>query len=327
MDEREPKLPLVMGVVVAVMLHAAFLPVMLVAFTPVTERAAVRTAKLDRPLPDSNELTIGQDESPISSVAWISHEDFQKLIAPEAQTEQPAVQQTVDPVDQAPMILDATPPAPVAQQSPTPAEATQDQQAQEQAAEVVEELAEEVPSASPQQKVLVTAPSTPDGELAQGELADEPVQGAPTQTPQEQRTPAPQPTQATVAAAQSSAARPTSAARSDSEVTPTQIDPVSIDLRRGAVITAEGIRLEPVHPRISPVARASTIPGRNPTAILTFDPDGVVRNVQMIRPTGTANWDAPIEASLYRWRASGKKLEEMSRPFTVEVTILFYKRE
>ena len=314
MDERDSNLPLIVGAAVALIVHAAIVPVALVGFMSPAERAAVRSPKLDRPMPDSDALAIGQEESSVSSVAWISHEDYRKLIAPQASTEQPALQQQVDPTDQAPMILDATPPG-----------ATSAQAQAQPPAQPTPQATPPAPAAKVQQ-VLITAPTTDQGTLAKGELAQNVEEGAAVKPDEPRPTATQQPTEAS-AAATASSARPTSASKSDSESPPTQLRPVSLDLRQGAVLTPEGIKLEPTHPRISAVTRASTLPGRNPVATLTFDPDGVVREVELTTSTGAGNWDGPIEASLYQWKASGKKLAQMHRPFTVEVTLLFYKND
>ncbi|MEM9789944.1 MAG: hypothetical protein AAF842_06005, partial [Planctomycetota bacterium] len=95
-------------------------------------------------------------------------------------------------------------------------------------------------------------------------------------------------------------------------------------VRPGRVITGPGIQINTVVPRISTVARISTLPYGNPKYAVTFDTDGVVINVDPIRPAGPANWEGPIVNSLYNWTATGERLANQTRPFTIEFTLRLF---
>ncbi|MEO0966512.1 MAG: hypothetical protein AAFY08_15530 [Planctomycetota bacterium] len=144
-------------------------------------------------------------------------------------------------------------------------------------------------------------------------------------------TPSPPPTPPTPPApvappASESPARPTSAPLQEREVPPSQLTRVELDtpVRPGRVITGPGIQINTVVPRISTVARISTLPYGNPKYAVTFDTDGVVINVDPIRPAGPANWEGPIVNSLYNWTATGERLADQTRPFTIEFTLRLF---
>ena len=60
---------------------------------------------------------------------------------------------------------------------------------------------------------------------------------------------------------------------------------------------------------------------RNPVCRVSFDRDGVPVKAVLVQATGDSRVDAAIEASLYRWRASGKELEALKDDQTVDLTI------
>ncbi len=125
--------------------------------------------------------------------------------------------------------------------------------------------------------------------------------------------------------AESREARPTSAARSESEADPVSLTSSPVRVRPGSVLTGQGIQIRPARPEISVVSMLTAVPA-NPTARITFNPQGKVIAVKMLTTTGYPDFDAPIEASLYRWQASGVKLKELGRPFSLEITLLLHDR-
>jgi len=116
------------------------------------------------------------------------------------------------------------------------------------------------------------------------------------------------------AAASEQPARPTAAPRRDREAPPVVRVNETVRVRPGAVLTSEGIEIRTVAPRPSVVAQSSTIP-RNPQAVLTFNRHGEVVEVTMVRSTGAGNWDGPVVASLYQWRASGRRIEALGEGY------------
>lgn len=119
---------------------------------------------------------------------------------------------------------------------------------------------------------------------------------------------------------------PTAAARSDRQSMPVMLNdtPLDIPARNGTVQVADGIEMKTFLPQISVVTANSSLPN-NPTAKLTFAPDGRVIEVKLTKSTGYADWDGPVIASFYRWRASGKRLEELGRSFEITVNLLLVK--
>ncbi|MEO0586956.1 MAG: hypothetical protein AAF078_04885 [Planctomycetota bacterium] len=123
--------------------------------------------------------------------------------------------------------------------------------------------------------------------------------------------------------------RPTSAPRQDREAPPTQLRRIDLEtpVRPGRVITGPGLEIKTAVPRISGIARFSTLPYGNPRYAITFDTDGVVIAVDPVRPAGPPNWEAPILNSLYEWRASGSRLDTQEQPFTITLTLNLFGRE
>ena len=130
--------------------------------------------------------------------------------------------------------------------------------------------------------------------------------------------------QAPDGAGQGEGGKPSGSPRSDAESPAVMLTdhPINVPLKPGAVITGRGIEIKPVVPRITTVARF-VIP-RNPVAKLRFDnKSGQVIFAELTTSTGYENWDGPVLASLYEWRATGKLLKQLHKPFEIEVHLLF----
>jgi outer membrane biosynthesis protein TonB len=259
------------------------------------------------------ELELGRADEPARvTVAWIPHDAFADLQARASRTEQPAVQDRVDPTPDAP--LEPEPDAAAALASPTPAPPSPTPPAPpsppQTAATQVQPLpsteGDPLPSARP-------GPQDQAGDAARDQPRVPPA--SPTR-PSEDAAAAANPTQP--------GETPTSTPRDTREADPTRL----IDADRvvpGAVLVGPGIEVQTQRPRFSAAARL-TVP-RNPQAIITFDPDGSVLHATLTRSTGFDNVDAPLLASLYRWRATGPRLEALDAPFQFSLTILLGEEE
>ena len=64
-------------------------------------------------------------------------------------------------------------------------------------------------------------------------------------------------------------------------------------------------------------SRVLSIP-RNARVSITFDNKGKVFEAKVIRSTTYAEWDAAIEASLYRWSAEGEAIDNAKPHVTIE---------
>lgn len=289
MTDRGQGRVLVVCAALALLVHAAVLAWPAVwgvgRSTSADERG--REPEVDRRLPE-RDIELGRPDARTPSVAWISYEDYRELVAPQAPTEQPAVQQEVDPVDEAPLEPEPTPPA------PTPAEAP---------AELVE-----APDAMAREAV---PPPLPELE-AVGELP----RPQPEADPQEATPPD------TAAAAESTEAQPTAAPRSDAEADPTQIDPSELAYRTGGVIVGPGIEIHTVKPKTRP-SMWTAFP-RNPTVRVYFNAEGKVDRAVMVQSTGFSDWDGMILASLYRWRAEGERIDAADPHVMIQIQYLLH---
>lgn len=234
------------------------------------------------PIVRPNDVPIGDDKPNVVRVAWISHNDYRRLIAPRGPTEQPAIQMTVDPVPAAPHRLDATTPGAAARRSrTTTAEARQ-------------------------QRLHPALPTRPNGTL---------VPNRPKGTHQHAKM---KTTQATEAAPR----KLTASARTDREASAVSLIGDSSKVQAGRVITAEGVRIQTVAPRINAVTYLTAMRGgiRLPVHV-KFDLEGRVIKAQLCKRTGYPEVDTPILASLYRWKAGGEHLADMDGPFEIPILL------
>lgn len=307
-QDREAIEPLAIGLLVAVLLHVIALPAMtLLRRDPVLRGLAdVRDMpEVDWIQPAEPEIELGRDDAPKrSTVAWIPYDAFEDLIAPKAKTLQPVLQTKVDPVPDAEVAVDPTPPAPRPQPRREPQVASaaappQPVQRHSQAAPAPPIEVRKQPDAD-----MVVPPPAEKVEV-------ESIAPPPPQMQQQPQPPAP-PT---------SDANPTVAPRAEAEADPTTLDQQVFKVKPGRVLTSTGIEITTAIPDIGAVTLSSVLP-RNPKAKIEFGPDGKVTRAVLIRSTGHAGYDAPIEASLYRWRAKGKRLEELNRSFVIYVDLL-----
>ena len=327
MKKREPMLPLVVAVIAAVLAHGGLLPW---ATHWLTGSRAKRSGQLDSmAVQPPKRIELGRDVPKTSAVAWIPYDDFRKLIAPKSPTEQPALQQQADPVPNAPLPVDPSPAA----ASPVPAthrdtavsidnaDATQQQKEKTTQAQASQEPADPREQHSPIDEEidnngqLAMADTGERVELDQSRTTDQddpsarsiaaaPSQPSPRQTRQEQDD------------------KPTAAPRSDRESSASTLQIDRSKIRPGRVITSDGIEIQTVQPRFSVVTRVSTLPN-NPVARLVFDHrDGSVIDVKLVRSSGYPNVDGPVLASLYKWRAVGKRLAEYDKPFDLTIQVV-----
>lgn len=95
--------------------------------------------------------------------------------------------------------------------------------------------------------------------------------------------------------------------------------------RNGRVDAGEGLDIRTVRPEFSLVARTLTNP-RPPKMEIVFAGDGTVQDVRVLETSGYArDIDDRIVAAMYRWRASGKALAELSAAgngrIAIEITV------
>ncbi len=81
-----------------------------------------------------------------------------------------------------------------------------------------------------------------------------------------------------------------------------------IEVRPGRPAAAEGIELITRRPQFSRYTRTVAAP-RNPLLRVTFDPRGVVVDVQLIRSSGFNDVDDPVVNAVFQWQARGERLK------------------
>ncbi|MEX0776656.1 MAG: hypothetical protein WD042_13215 [Phycisphaeraceae bacterium] len=268
---------------------------------------------------------------------------------PQATDRETTETQLARPAVSPPATLTGTPPIPEAELAMAPDPVQDSLAAQKAQPEVKEQKQaprgdEKSREDRPEPRQAGTPPSTQEPESpAQGEqlalAAPRPTPPLPQAVQEQEAPPSPQPSppqpaarqgddrQADTHAAGSSnpQPKPTSSPRSDRESPPVSLTPDGpIKVVPGRVITGQGIEIKPAVPRISVIAQSTIIP-QNPSVKLTFDRQGQVIAARFVKGTGYENWDGPILASLYKWKASGKRLEEIDGEFDMDVELIFVK--
>lgn len=283
---------------------------------------------------------LGRENEPQrTTLTWVAWDDFQKVIATRARSDQPAVQQKAEPVKRAPFRLDASlaSAASRAQQPPqrTPSPSKADRASHQPSPPTSPSPATPLVLPDVKQPVLPRSPVKPEKTAPPSEQASrprevEPVAQAPpiappTAPPTPPTKPSPKPANKPTAD-HAEKNKPTSAPRSDFEVTPTST--VALPKHRiGGTIVSQGLEVKTVLPRLS--VGANFVVPRNPTVIIVFDQEGeVIRAGFKDRKSTTGHpvWDAPLRASLYLWRAKGERLKR-SRQTVLLMEIDFRPKE
>jgi len=315
MIDQESRLPLMIGAVVAVLLHGALVPVWGLGLAGSLNSKPTVPPEEDRPLLSPREFDVGRADASVTNLAWIAYDDYIELLAEHSIIEQPALQKQQDPVPGAPIEMDPTPPAPNAPPGSPSSESSG-------APSLSVPISREIPVPLPQPMDAGEVPYAPLGPMPKDAVAV--VPDTPDQTdasePNRQSETSGDP------GSPLASAKPTSASRSDREAPPVTILPDIAVRQLGQVLVAEGIEIKTVMPRPSNIAILTTIP-RNPQATLTFNPKGEVINVNLTKSTGADNWDSPVITSLSKWTATGERIENMEGELRLEVKLLLSRSD
>ena len=314
MFEKESRLPLLIGAMIAVLLHVALVPVWAVGLAGSLSKRASVPPEQDRPLPTPTEVEAGRAGATVTNLAWISYEDYEELMAEHSIVEQPVLQMQQDPVPDAPMEMDPTPPAPNAVTDEPLGTPSPERPEPTDGMQLPMPVSREIPAELPKPVEGGEVPYAEPGEVKQDAVAV--IPDAPDELLNAESSQA-----VTTQGSPDSQARPTGAPRSDRESPPVTIIPGITELRPGQVLVADGIEIKTVLPRPSNIARRSTLP-RNPEATLTFNNKGEVINVELTKSTGADNWDSPVITSLLKWTATGELIENMQGELRFKVKLL-----
>jgi hypothetical protein len=265
--------------------------------------------------PQEEQTHLGLDVDTPSSLTWVGYEQYQEHIAALAAMDQAAF--TDDPVSSPapePALAAATPAA-----APTPAEAP-------------------APESPPSADEATEPPASIDLDrlIAMRRLFDALGQAVPAAAAPAAVTPPADKAQTAPAGAEkppAPAAEPAPATpRDPGDAADKESDPTSVieaspeHWKIGKPLASPGLEIQPRKPEFTTLQLLTSAPG-NPLCLIRFGRDGRPAHAEIIESSGALNIDAAITASLYRWRAAGKRLEALAAGATAEVTIRILLRE
>ena len=270
--------------------------------------------------------------------------------ARESVTEQPALQDEAEPVDDAPIEIEPTPPATAA--DAMDAEAADAAQAEAPPTEAVDGEPAEVEPALAE----VPAPEVPD-DTRDGLMLNEldALPGPPISLAEErpggfelpvelltldedQESLVELPATPGVASPASPARddwlaqwlrmmiddrpRPTAAPRAEQAVDPVRLDESNLR-RAGEMLVGEGVEITTARARLGIASRLTARP-RDVKFEITFRAgDGRATDAKLHGSTGYRDFDAAIRSSLYRWRAAGPEVDDAEADIVLEWTYRF----
>ncbi len=335
MNSQRPNLPILIGLVLSLGVHAMILiPYMVKSFLHEgrTQMLEARFAPDDISQPEEPETPeepqtpLGIDADTPSSLTWVGYDQYQEHIAALAEMDQAAFED--QPV---------TPPPSPPQEQPT-VEVTE----QEMAAT---ETAEPTPEPEPAPQPAVEATITPENLQAMRNVMDtlarlltEPIpkpETATDETPDAPRTPAEDEKQVAATPAQPTPDKPAppqpaqpvqpelpkpgDQADRESDAT-SVIEAAPANWKSGKPLASPGLEIRTRKPTLTILQRIS-LSAKNPLCRIKFAANGVPKSVDFLERSGSRDFDQAIKASLYRWRARGKRLQELKKDQTADVDI------
>ena len=352
---RDSNLPLGVGLVLSVILHAAVIvPMLMAAFTSHGPTSRMQPARFNpedfRPPEEEAEMPppevqLGIDAPTPSTLTWIGYEEYQEHLAALAEFEQAAF--TDDPSGgprNGPRPPEtAAPPEDALTQTPEQQDATEErlkneieQAAPPAASAALSELSEEdiIAIANWLDGLAAYAgpkPEEPTETQRQPEAIDplarwlqhiEAIARERQTQPQEKAEP--QPTEAEeeeVTPPAVEPAPPEVGEHAEKESDATSIVEVPLnEMEPGHPIARPGLEVSPRKPQFTTLTLLTASPG-NPLVEIRFGRDGLPAKAVILESSGDSRVDHAFEASLYRWRASGKALSKLAGEQTITVRI------
>lgn len=116
-------------------------------------------------------------------------------------------------------------------------------------------------------------------------------------------------------------APPAEGEQADKDSIPTSTIEVPLaDLDPGKPLAREGLELRPQRPRFTTLVELTASPV-NPIVEIRFLSSGRPQVARIVLSSGDSRIDRAVEASLYRWRAAGEKLDELKEGQTLNIRI------
>lgn len=92
----------------------------------------------------------------------------------------------------------------------------------------------------------------------------------------------------------------------------------------GRPLASQGLELIPKRPDLTSLQNLSGIP--NMLVVIRFGANGKPKEATMLNSSGNIGIDVAVKASLYRWRARGKRLQGLSETGTIDVRLELISR-
>lgn len=271
----------------SVALHAVFIPVVYANKASMAHLPATKATHLDTPPVEDESVDLGLDKSTEATLTWIGYEEYEEQRARFAEVEQAEMQAEVD------------------YSVPSPAQI---------AIEAARNLAEPIAQLS---KELLEALQGIEITIPHRKIEVQPTE--PVATPELQIETTPEPVVAPgVKAKEESASKGSPADRDSSATSTIKITPEQ--WKSGKPLAAKGIVLRPRRPSFTANQIVTNAPS-DLVADLLINNKGKPTDVLIIYSTGSTSIDKSLISSLYRWRASGEKIDSLKDGETILISI------
>lgn len=306
--------------------------------TSAQREIVLRADDIEPPARPPEEPRLGLDANTPSSLTWVGYEAYEEHLARLAEIEQAAFTQSeaggAEPIqpetsDDPPMQSEAVP-------TPTTEPPANERSTEESAAEAARVTAPAPPRLALMPLVRLSDPVMPrptelDAEGTDGESPPEETSQAsdnaqrtepsrespakPDSSPEASEAEAREPAPATPPG------EPEPGERSDRESDPTSvIEAPPENWRLGKPLASRGVELKPQRPDFTLLQRLTLSPC-SPLVEIRFGADGRPQRAIILESSGSGSVDAAVEASLYRWRATGQTVDALGENQTFDVVI------
>jgi len=346
-EVRPTRSPLVLWLVVSLAIHVAVLLPALVQAMQQPASAGIMQANfepdsIDKP-DDPDEMQLGIEDSLASTMTWIGYDEYEEHLAELGRVEQAAFDREPPTPHQPDVesVAAAEPAQPVDDAEAANAQPEPEAPETDPVETVTEtEVADAASSSAPERTMPIdpmafmaalkeafavfqmtdsarpaTAEALADAE-GEAEQSAKPAQVAKAvEQPPQPETPPP-----------SEVVPPNPVAdQSDRESDPASIVEVPLqDVKLGKPLAAKGLELKPARPKFTTLQLVTLAPCCNPLTTIEFTRDGRPLLAKIIESSGHELIDESVQASLYKWRASGDELSTLTgdQTITVEIRII-----